>query len=124
VSDASGRHEVYVDSFPGPGARFEISTGGGSEPVWSPDGRELFYRDGDRLMAVTVGGGPVLAPATPRLLFDGPYVRSLGPYPNYDVAPDGRRFLMIKPAAPVAPRQIEVVLHWLDRRNLSVAPGA
>jgi len=69
---------------------------------------------------VTVEGSARLAPATPRVLFAGPYVRSLGPYPNYDVAPDGRRFLMIKPVAPTAPRQIEVVLHWLDRLRQTV----
>jgi serine/threonine-protein kinase len=122
VSDATGRLEVYVEPFPGPGQRLEISTGGGSEPVWSADGRELFYRDGDRLLAVPLGSGAGLAPATPRVLFAGSYVRSLGPYPNYDVAPDGRRFLLIKPAAPVAPRQIEVVLHWLDRLGRADAP--
>jgi Tol biopolymer transport system component len=89
VSNESGRSEVYVAPFPGPGGRFIISTEGGSEPRWSRDGRELFYRNGNKMMAVDVQSGSTFRAGTPRLLFEGDYV-------SYDVSPDGRRFLMIK----------------------------
>jgi hypothetical protein len=54
TSDESGRWEVYVQPYPGPGGEWQISTEGGNEPVWNPDGRELFYRAGNSIMAVAV----------------------------------------------------------------------
>ena len=59
VSDESGRDEVYVQPFPDPGAKLPVSTGGGVQPVWARDGRELYYREGEWLMAVAVQAGAV-----------------------------------------------------------------
>ena len=94
-SDASGRQEIYVQPFPGPGVRGLISTNGGKEPVWSRDGRELFYRENTALMAVSVEVGDSFRAGVPKLLFDGPYVADGTGHASYDVSPDGQRFLMI-----------------------------
>ncbi len=114
VSDATGRNEVYVQPFPGPGAREQLSANGGTEPQWSRDGRELFYREGARLMAVPVGVGAALTPGVPVMLFEGRYDQS--PYggrsANYDVAPDGRHFLMVRRKRPTEPTVIHIVFNW------------
>ena len=93
-SDESGRDEVYVQRFPELGGRVQISTDGGTGPLWSPDGTELFYREGPAMMAVAVdGSGPAFSAGRPVRLFEGRYLDDLAR--NYDLAPDGR-FLMIK----------------------------
>ncbi len=92
-SNDSGRPEVFVRPFPGPGPKWQISTDGGSEPRWSRSGRELFYREGDKIMIVDVETRPAFHPSRPRTLFEAKFLFS------YDVAPDGR-FLMIKPIPP------------------------
>ena len=74
VSDESGRYEIYVQPYPGPGGKWQISTEGGTEPVWNPNGRELFYRSGDKMMAVDIATQPGFAAGKPRMLFEGPYV--------------------------------------------------
>ena len=74
VSDESGREEVYVQPFPGPGGKWQISTEGGSEPVWARNGRELFYRNGQKMIAVEITARPTFAAARPRLLFEAPYI--------------------------------------------------
>jgi eukaryotic-like serine/threonine-protein kinase len=122
VSDESGRSEVYVQPFPGPGARIAISTGGGSEPVWPRRGHELFYRNGDSMMAVEVTTGPTFTAGKPRRLFDGRYARSTALWPNYDVTADGQRFLMVKGVEEFTfPTQINVVLNW-DRELKRLVP--
>jgi eukaryotic-like serine/threonine-protein kinase len=98
VSDESGREEVYVVPFPGAGARWPISTDGGSEPRWARNGRELFYRNGDRMMAVTVTSDTTFSATKPRLLFEAKAL--LGESMTYDVTPDGE-FLMIEPGETV-----------------------
>ncbi len=112
VSNASGGEEVYVEAFPDSGPRVQISTQGGTEPVWARDGRELFYREGDKLMAVDVGNGPD-NPGTPEELFAGRYRTSEwgARAANYDVAPDGR-FVMVRQKNPILPTVIQVVLNW------------
>jgi serine/threonine-protein kinase len=95
-SDASGRAEIYVQPFPGPGTRHLVSTNGGKEPVWSRDGRELFYRQNTAVMAVSVEGGDLFRAGSPRLLFDGPYQADTTGHASYDVSPDGQKFLMIR----------------------------
>lgn len=86
----TGREEqVYVQPYPGPGGRVVISPGGGIEPVWSPTGREIFYRsvDGTRMMSVDVRTEPTLTVGDPRFLFPGRFVTSDGSYwSNYDVS--------------------------------------
>ena len=114
TSDESSRDEVFVQPFPGPGARVQISTEGGTEPVWSRDGRELFYRDGDRMMAVQITTTPTFTAAAPRVLFEGRYVASPNAVAAYDVAADGR-FLLVQPLHPDPPtNQIQVVLNWFE----------
>ena len=68
VSDESGRPEIYVQPYPGPGGKWQISTEGGTEPVWNPNGRELFYRSGDKMMAVDIATQPSFAAGKPRVL--------------------------------------------------------
>jgi eukaryotic-like serine/threonine-protein kinase len=116
ISDESGRYEIYVQPYPGPGRKWQISTDGGTEPVWNPNGRELFYRSGDKMMAVDIVAQPGFAAGKPRTLFEGPYLRTPLTFPNYDVTPDGQRFLMLKPSeqAQSAPTQINVVLNWFE----------
>jgi serine/threonine protein kinase len=114
TSNASGRWEVYVKPYPGPGERRQISTDGGAEIVWGRNGRELFYRNGPRLMAVDVVTQPAFSAGTPRAVFETPFARGEPGLPNYDVAPDGR-FLMIKPGdTEAAPRPIHIVINWFD----------
>jgi serine/threonine-protein kinase len=116
VSDESGRPEIYVQPFPGPGGKWQVSTGGGTEPVWSSDGREIFYRNGRRMMAVPVTASSGFSPGTPVPLFEGDYEVSAFPLTGvaYDVTRDRQRFLMVKAtaAAQAAPAQINVVQNW------------
>jgi Tol biopolymer transport system component len=127
MSDESGRREIYVQPYPGPGGKWQISTGGGTEPVWNRNGRGLFYRSGDKMMAVDIATQPGFAAGKPRMLFEGPYVPIPLPntFPNYDVSPDGQRFLMLKPSeqAQTAPTQINVVLNWFEELKQKVPTG-
>jgi serine/threonine-protein kinase len=93
-SDEAGEMEVYVRSYPEPGARVSVSLHGGSEPVWAHSGRELFFRSGDSLMAATITPGPTLTVTARRLLFTGSFV-SGDAYREYDVAPDDQHFVML-----------------------------
>jgi len=114
VSNESGRSEVFVQPYPGPGTRVQISADGGIEPLWSRDGRELFYRNGERMMAVDVTTAPTFRAGTPRVLSEGRFLFSPNGVAGYDVAADGR-FLMIQPLHPDPPtNQIQVVLNWFD----------
>ena len=115
-SDESGRFEIYVQPYPGPGGKWQISTEGGTEPVWNPNGRELFYRSGDKMMAVFVTTQPSFSVAKPKMLFEGPFEPAPTTFPNYDVSPDGQRFLMLEPSeqGQAAPTQINVVLNWFE----------
>jgi serine/threonine-protein kinase len=96
VTDASGASQVVVQPFPGPGGRVQVSVTAGSEPVWARDGRQLFYRDGRHLIAASVTASPAFAVTGRTELFADDYVFAQAPHANYDVSPDGTRFLMIK----------------------------
>jgi Tol biopolymer transport system component/tRNA A-37 threonylcarbamoyl transferase component Bud32 len=109
VSNASGREEVYVRPLAG-GPRVTISSEGGGEPLWSPDGRRLYYRAGARLIAVTVSTAPSLAVISRQTLFEGPYISDQW-HPNYDVAPDGKSFIMLRPVEEN--RQLVMVVNWI-----------
>jgi serine/threonine-protein kinase len=97
VSDESGRYEVYVAEFPGPGGKWQISNEGGRQPVWSRDGSEIFFRSGRRMMAVPVQTSPSFEAGGQQELFIGPYEGVLGQQgvPNYDVADDRQSFIML-----------------------------
>ncbi len=125
ISNESGRWEIYVQSYPGPGGKWQISTEGGTEPVWNRNGRELFYRSGDKMMAVDIDAQPGFTAGKPRVLFEGRYEPPPGTSPNYDVSPDGQRFLMVKPseAGETAPTQINVVLNWFEELKRRVPTG-
>jgi len=113
VTNESGQAEVYIQPFPGPGAKIPISNNGGLQPMWSRDGRELFYREGDSMMAVPVTLNPFRA-AAPRKLFDFPgstYNLDQN-FADYDVAADGR-FLAIQADAAAAD-EIHVVVNWTE----------
>ena len=115
ASFASGSSEVFVESVPRGAGRWQISTAGGSQPAWSADGREIFYRSTDRMMAVPVETEPHFSRSQPRALFEDGYVRLPWRERNYDVTSDGRRFLMVKPTeGALARTQINVVLNWFE----------
>jgi Tol biopolymer transport system component len=124
ISNESGRYEVYVQPYPG-GGKWPISTEGGTEPVWNPNGRELFYRSGSKIMAVDISTQSGFTAGKPHTLFEGPYEPAPLTAPNYDVSPDGQRFLMLKPAeqAQAAPTQINVVLNWFEELKQKVPTG-
>jgi hypothetical protein len=83
--------------------------------VWSRDGRELFYVNGDKMMVVDITTTPAFRAGTPRLLFEGRYVFPPNGVASYDVASDGQRFLRVQPMHPDPPaNQIHVVLNWLE----------
>ena len=113
VTDESGRAEVYVQPFPGPGPKIPISNNGGVQPMWSRDGRELFYREGDSMMAVPVTLNPFRA-SVPRKLFDfpGTTYNFDQNFADYDVAADGR-FLAVQADAAAAD-EIHVVVNWTE----------
>jgi serine/threonine-protein kinase len=97
-SSEPGRAEVYVRPFPGPGPRVPVSLSGGTEPCWSRDGRELFYREGGAMMAASVRTQPAFAVTERRRLFSGAFLPG-GSFREYDVTPDGRRFVMVRGGA-------------------------
>jgi eukaryotic-like serine/threonine-protein kinase len=125
VSDESSRNEIYVQPYPGPGGKWQISTGGGTEPAWNPNGRELFYRSSDKMMAVDIATQTGFTAGKPRILFEGQYLPTPATFPNYDVSSDGQRFLMIKPMEQDqgAPTQINVVLNWFEELKQKVPTG-
>jgi dipeptidyl aminopeptidase/acylaminoacyl peptidase len=114
-SDESGRNEIYVQPFPGPGGKRLISTEGGEGPMWSRNGRELFYESGDKLMVVDIATQPALTTGPPRLLFRGRFEANPTGGRGYDVSPDGQRFLRVQAIAPEQPAtHINVVMNWFE----------
>jgi serine/threonine protein kinase len=128
-SNESGKQEVYVRPFPDVNkGRWTVSTSGGNSPLWSPDGRELFYHIADAAMAVAVETEPTFKPGKPTVLFRGAYFQlhvisdtGRSEKTPWDINPDGKRFLMMKevtatdkPAAAETPRKINIVLNWLE----------
>jgi eukaryotic-like serine/threonine-protein kinase len=111
-TNESGQPEVYVQTFAGPARRWQVSTSGGAAPRWSRNGKEIFYRSGNRMMAVDVATAPVFRSGTPRVLFTGSFWD--GDVWAYDVAPDGKTFYMIRPGRweSVSPH-LDVVEGWL-----------
>ena len=129
MSDESGQGEIYVRPFPGPGGKWQVSSGGGNYPVWARSGRELFYVNGDKLMTAPVETSPTFSSGTPHLLFVKaslliPQTLGLGPYfaKPYDADPDGKRFLVVKQSVS-APTQINVVLNWFEELKKLAAEG-
>jgi Tol biopolymer transport system component len=116
LSDESGRSEIYVQSFPPTGAKWQISTNGGFIPRWRRDGKELFYIAPDRkLMSVDVKAGPAgFEVNSPKVLFDAPVdVANANNTNRYEVSTDGQRFLINGPSENVSSGYITVVVNWL-----------
>ena len=113
-SDESGRPEVYVRPFPGiRDARWQISSRGGTEPVWSQDGRELFYRNAtDDLIVAEVATSPTFAIRRQRPLFSAKPFISDSRNRAYSVAPDGQSFYFVR--VPTTRVENIVVLNWFD----------
>jgi serine/threonine-protein kinase len=128
TSNESGQNQIYVRPFPNvEEGRHLISAEGGDSPLWSPDGKELFYRNGDEVMTVSVDTDPNFSYQTPRLLFRGTYIDTvfrLGSwdFSTWDIHPDGERFLMIKNYQPTDEASDQerrrgkfvVVLNWFE----------
>jgi len=128
VSDESGSREVHVQPFPGPGMKMRISTNGGTGPVWSPNGRELFYtepaaRGKSKMMVVDILPGDGLNYGAPRSLFEGSWLTG-GLLPSYDITPDGQHFIMAQPEDLPDQRvtKLNIVLNWFDELRRR-APG-
>jgi Tol biopolymer transport system component len=113
ASDESGRWEVYVEPYPGPGPKTMISTDGGYQPLWSRDGKELFYRCGYKMIAGTIETKPEFRVTRYEVLFEAPYLFRVNRI-DYDVAPDGR-FLMIQDSQEPTPVSVNVVLNWFEQ---------
>jgi serine/threonine protein kinase/Tol biopolymer transport system component len=119
-TNESGQPEVWAMAYPA-GERIHISTNGGTDPLWRHDGRQLFYRLGDQMMVVDISYDPSLQASRPRVLWRGNYLAGAGSScgmagptsANYDVTPDGERFLMIEDASPTAESErLRVVSNW------------
>jgi Tol biopolymer transport system component len=114
ISNESGRDEVYVQPFPGPGGKWQISVSGGTEPVWSHTGGEIFFRSGDKMMAVSVASGGSFSAETPRVLFEGRFVPSRRGDAAYDVSSDDRRFLMLQRDLQSVATHLNVILNFSE----------
>jgi len=108
ASNESGSFEIYVRAASGSGQKWLVSQKGGTSPVWSPTGKELFYRHGDKMMAILVKTEGEFKAGVPEFLFEGFFSS------NYAVAPDGQRFLMIEESEPIPLLEIVVVPNWFE----------
>ena len=132
TSQHSGRNEVWVQDYPELGTRVRISTDGGTSPAWAKNANELFYRQGRKMMAVDFTiNGKTLTPGMPVELFEGRYFR-LNPVRDYDVSPDGQRFLMIQVEpqeeqnairADYFGNKVNIVLNWFEELKRLVPAG-
>jgi len=121
----SSRDEVFVAPYSGFGERRLVSTDGGTEPLWSRDGRELFFQNGTRLMGVTVTPGAAFSASAPRLVHEGRFFEAINGNTSFSVARDGARFLRIQPLDPEAAiTRIELVLDWFSELKSSDARRA
>jgi Tol biopolymer transport system component len=109
-SNETGQTEVYVRPFPGPGAKTKLSTEGGGAPRWAPNGRELFYRNRQGVFVVPVAAGSPFSVGTPTKLFAWPFTGNMSTS-GFEVAPDGRRLLMVREDPTPLPRQINIILN-------------
>ena len=120
TSNRSGQTEVYVKPYPGQGGLVQISTDGGLEPMWARNGKELFYRNGEKMMVVPIETEPTFKAEKPRVLFEGSYLYGYTAMTsNYDVTADGQRFVMVTEAPSTGSLedlrgQIHVVLNWSE----------
>jgi hypothetical protein len=107
VSNESGRSEIYVEPVPGPGGRWQISNDGGEQPRWVRNGKEIVYRNGNKMMSVPVSMQPVFQAGRSVELFEGKFDRG-GAVGGYDVTPDGKTFFMTR-SEQANPTEIRVI---------------
>ena len=120
VSNETGTFQVYVRPFPGPDRRWTVSTASGTAPIWRRDGKELFYRSGNKMMSVDVNmRGDELTLSPPRLLFEQRYMYVATTLPNYDVTADGQRFLLVKDESGSG--RVNIVFNWLEELKHQVS---
>ncbi len=127
-SNESGTVEIYVRPFPSGSGKWQISTNGGRYPRWSPHGRELYYRNDDGLAVVSVDpSGESFVADKPRQLFDGTFL-SLSIYgstlADYDVAPDGKRFVMMQGEEQLRNTKVTVVFNWFEVLKRTFSAGS
>ena len=123
-SNEGGTPQVYVCRFPGLGDKRQVSVEGGTEPRWSNSQRELFFRDGSRLMVSALTGGAVLRTATPGVALERAFERSLRPYGfNYAVLPGGQQFVFARNAMTEPAREIRLIVNWFEELEAR-APAA
>jgi serine/threonine-protein kinase len=120
ASNPTGRRDIYVASFPDMKSIRLVSRDGGTEPRWAPNGRELFYKGGSHLMAVDVTPGPTFVSGVPRRLFPLGGYRSARNRQQYDVSPDGRRFVMIQSPPDTSRSDVVYVENWFDELRAKV----
>ncbi len=121
VSEESGERQVYVRAYPGPGGQIQISNEGGYDPLWSPDQRELFYRNARDIMVVKIQTNPDFRASKPTLLFKGPELGGGSNFRSWDIMPDGQRFVAVETAP--APTELVVVLNWFEELKRLVPTG-
>jgi Tol biopolymer transport system component len=126
ASDQSGRSEIYISPFPGPGAVTQVSAGGGTNPLWSRDGRELFYENQFKMMSVKIATEPSLSVGVAQELFREDFKQGDRGYfgREYDVSPDGKRFVTLEPVGLTRSRpDLHVIVHFSDELKRLVSAG-
>jgi Tol biopolymer transport system component len=123
-SNESGRMEVYVAQFPGAAVKRQISIDGGDQPLWAPDGKQLFYANGSRIMSVDLNSESGLHSTKPRMLFERAFSSSSADSGvwghTWAVFPDGKRFLFVENPAQPEVRELRVVLNWFEELRARV----
>ena len=113
ASNESGQFEVYVHPYPGPDRKRQVSGQGGTHPKWNPNGKELFYRNGNKMMVVDVSrrDGDLML-GQPRVLFEQRYAFGAATIAGYDVSSDGQRFVMVKDDSSSG--RLNIVINWFE----------
>ena len=124
ASNESGRLEIFLQTFPTPGRKMQVSTEGGTQPVWARDGRELYYRSGQGLMAARITPGERLLVDTPVVLFKDTFLRPQGDaHTTFDVFPDGSFLFIEGTESNVGPATVTAAFNWAEemKRALQAA---
>jgi Tol biopolymer transport system component len=125
VSNESGRQQVYVQPFPGLDTRTQVSTDGGTEPLWSRDGSKLYFRKGNALWAAAVQTDPTFAAGRPGELLRGDFTAGPRGVAGYDVSPDGKRFAVFRANVGKGQVEVKLVFNWFEElRALEAASGS
>ena len=122
MSDESGRAEVYIQSYPGPGSRRQVSTDGGAAPIWARAGGELFYRTPTQIVAVRVAVEPTFMVGRPRVLFQGAATAPTQSARNYDLLPSGDFVVLRSQDESASVHTLNVTLNWFSELRRRVPP--